>query len=152
MALTGDDQWEWRSFKVGDGTSYNVVRWDPGAPTPRRSPLDRVGADGTILPRTDLLGARTPSLELEVEGTSRADLQNKLDALHAATIPLTTGDETLAFQILGTARYIKCRPAPAKWLWTVDSDLGLLIAGVDVDFYGQDQRIYTNAATTTVLA
>lgn len=152
MAITEDDQWEWRSFKVGDGTSYSVVRWDPGNPEARESSFPRVGADGSVLSRSDLLGPRRPSLELEVEGSSRADLQTKLDALHAATIPLAAGDEALLFQILGTTRRINCRPRPAKWLWTEEGDLGLLVAGVDVDFYAQDPRVYNSTGTVTVLA
>lgn len=151
MAITGDDQWEWRSFKVGDGTSYPVVRWDPGAPSIRSSPLDRVGGHGAILPRADLLGARIMSLELAVEGTSRSDLQTKLDALDAATLPVSTGDEALDFRTLGTARRSYCRPRPAQWLWTEEGDLGLVVAGVDVEFYAQDPRIYSGAATVTVL-
>lgn len=152
MAITGDDQWEWRSFKVGDGTSYPVVQWDPGAPDVRRSPFDRVGDHGAILPRADLLGMRKPSLLLEVEGSSRADLQTKMDALDAATVPVSTGDESLSWQILGTTRRVNCRPAPARWLWTHAADQGLLVSRAEVEFYAQDPRIYAGSSTVTALA
>lgn len=152
MSITGDDQWEWRGFKVGDGTAYPSVKWDPGAPSVGRNPMDRPGFHGTILPRTDLLRARAPSLEIEVEGSTRADLQTKLDALDAASIPLSTGDEALDFQILGTPRRMYVRPSPARWLWTVDSDIGLLVQNVLIEFYAQDPRIYAGSATVTVLS
>lgn len=152
MAITGDDQWEWRSFKIGDGTVYPVVRFDMSDVTPRRSPYDRIGGSGAILARADLLGARTLTWELEVEGSSRANLQTKLDALDAATIPDADGDEELDFQLLGTARRVNGRPSPARWLWTNESDTGLVVAGVDLEFYCQDPRVYAGSATVTVLA
>lgn len=152
MAITGDDQWEWRSLTVGDGTSYPVVRWDPGAPRVRRNPANRVGDHGAIIPRSDLLPGRDLLLQLEVEGSSRSDLQDKLDALDAATLPVSTGDDTLQFRILGEVRRVYCRPSPARWLWTHEGDLGLLVANVAVEFYAQDPRIYTDTATVTVLS
>lgn len=151
MAITGDDQWEWRSLKVGDGTPFGVVQWDPGAPRVRRSPANRVGGHGSILPRSDLLPGRDLMLQLEVEGTSRADLQTNLDALDAATVPVSTGDEELRWQILGNTRFVNCRPSPARWLWTESGDLGLLVANVAVEFYAQDPRVYTDLETITVL-
>lgn len=152
MAVTGDDQWEWRSFKVGDGTSYPVVQWDPGTPKVRRNPQNKVGGHGAIIPRSDLLPGREPSLQLEVEGSSRSDLLTKLDALDAATLPVSTGDEALDFQILGTARRMYVRPSPARWVWDVDADTGLLVANVLVEFYGQDPRVYAGSTTVTVLS
>lgn len=151
MAITGDDQWEWRSFKVGDGTNFPVVLWDPGAPRVRRRPADRVNGHGTILPRYDLLTGREPMLQLEVEGDSRSDLQDQLDALDAATVPVSSGDEELRWQILGDERFINARPSPARWTWGLDADTGLLVANVVVEFYAQDPRIYTDLETITVL-
>lgn len=154
MAITGDDQFEWRSFKVGDGTSYAVVRASGlgGGANVRRTPYERVGASGVILPRSDLLGGRTVLLQLEVEGTSRADLRSKLDALDAATMPNTAGDDSLKYQILGQTRLIYARPRPAEWMWESGGDIGLLVAGVEVEFFAQDYRIYNESATATVLA
>lgn len=152
MAITGDDQFEWRSFKIGDGTVYDVVRFDLSDVQVRRNPFERIGATGTILPRTDLLGGRTIVFEVEIQGTSRADLQTKMDALDAASVPSLTGDDTLSFQLLGSTRRIYCRPKPARWAWTVAPDIGLLVTSVDLEFYAQDARIYTNTGTVTVLA
>lgn len=153
MPITGDDQFEWRSFKVGDGTSYNLVSATGlgGGARVRRNPQDRVGAHGVVLPRTDLLTHRTVLLRLEVEGTSRADLQDKLDALDAATLPSTSGDDTLVYRILGDERRVYARPSPAEWMWERGGDIGLLVAGVEVEFFAQDPRIYANTLALTVL-
>lgn len=153
MAITGDNQWEWRSFKVGDPdtTGFAVVQWDPGAPPIVRNPLPRVGGHGTILPRADFLGGRAPSLDIEVEATTRSNLLSKMDALDAATLPVSTGDEALSFQILGVTRRINCRPHPARWLWNGQADTGLWVAGVVVEFYAQDPRVYAGSTTVTVL-
>lgn len=153
MAITGDDQFEWRSFKIGDGTSYPVVRVQGlgGGAKVRRSPYDRVSTNGAILPRADLLGPRTIVFQIEVEGTSRSDLRSKLDALDAATLP-ASADDTLQFQILGVTRRVYGRPSPADWLWERGGDVGLLVAGVDVEFYCQDPRVYTDSSSSTVLA
>lgn len=152
MAITGDDQWEWRSFKVGDGTAFPAVTWDPGTPRVRRNPQNRVRGHGTILPASDLLPGREPSLTIEVEGTSRANLQTQLDALDAATVPVSTGDELFQWQILGSKRRMYVRPSPARWVWGVDADTGLLVANVLIEFYAQDPRVYTDTATVTVLS
>lgn len=153
MAITGDDQFEWRSIKIGDGTSYNVVSVQGigGGARVRRSPYDRVGHHGAVLPRADLLASRTILFRLEVEGSSRSDLQDKLDALDLATLPSATGDDTLVYQILGETRRIYARPAPAEWMWESGGDTGLLVAGVEVEFFAQDPRIYANTLALTVL-
>lgn len=154
MAITGDDQFEWRGFKIGDGTSYPVVkvRGLGGGAKPRRNPYDRVSNHGVILPRADLLGARELQFQIEVEGSSRSDLRSKLDALDAATIPDEDGDDTLQFQILGVTRRVYARPSPAEWMWESSGDVGLFVAGVDVEFFCQDPRVYTDSGTVTVLA
>ena len=153
MAITGDDQFEWRSFKIGDGTSYAVARVSGlGKASLRRSPLGRVGQHGAILPRADLLGERVITMEVEVEGSTRADLLAKLDALDTATAPASTGDEVLQFQILGVTRQVNCRPAPADWEWDVGGDIGLLVQSVDLEFFCQDPRVYSGGTTVTVLA
>lgn len=153
MAITGDDQFEWRSFKIGDGTSYPVVSVDGlgGGARVRRNAYDRIGLHGVVLPRTDLLTSRTVTFRIEVEGSSRSDLQDKLDALDQATLPSSTGDDTLVYQILGDERRIYARPAPAVWMWERQGDIGLLIAGVEVEFLAQDPRIYANTLALTVL-
>lgn len=154
MPITGDDQFYLpsRSFLFGDGTAFAVVRFNPNQFSARRSPMDRIGANGSILPRTDLLSARIIEFELEVAGTSRVDLQTNLDTLAAATSPSSSGDEVLQFQILGSLRRVNCRPDPSMWVWDVTGDVGLLVAQVDVKFYCQDPRIYVDSTSSVTLS
>jgi len=154
VAITGDDQFYLpsRTFQWGDGTSYPVVRFNPNRVTAQRNPIKRVGSDGSILPRSDLLGERIVEFELQVEGSSRADLQTKIDALAAAAVPLAAGDEVLQWQILGSLRRVNCRPDPPKWLWEEEGDLGLLVANVEWAFFCQDPRIYIDSTSSVVLA
>lgn len=153
MTITGDDQFYLpsRTFTFGDGTSYPVVWFDLGNPKIRRQPYDRVGNHGTILPRTDLQQARVVTCEIEVEGSSRADLQTKIDTLNTALAPSTSGDELLQFRLLGTTRQVYCRPELPIWRWTNSADTGLFLQSVDLEFYCQDPRIYS-AANAVVLA
>ena len=154
MAITGDDQFYLpsRSFLFGDGTAFSVVRFNPNRIQTRRNPMDRVASNGSIVPRSDLLGARTIEFELEVTGTSRSDLQTNLDALATATAPSSSGDEVLQFQILGSLRRVNCRPDPPQWLWDVTGDTGLLVQAIGLTFFCQDPRIYVDSTSSVTLA
>lgn len=153
MSVTQDDQFSWRSFTIGAGTSYPIFHVEGlGKVDVRRSTFDRVGANGVIIARTDLLGPRIVTIEIAVQGTSRSDLQSKLDALAAATTSSSSGDEAVQFQILGTLKRFYGRPSPADWPWDVTGDAGLFVQKVGLEFFCQDPRIYTDSTSSVTLA
>lgn len=150
--VVADDQWEFRSLLLGATTSYGAYEWNGFDSSPvRRSPIDRIQSNGVILPTIDYLTARDLLLRLKVRGTVGSDLNTKLANLATATEPSTTGDEPLVYRVMGVKRRINCRPTHRQVRWDLDARASGLVF-VDLEFYAQDPRIYTDSTTSTVLA
>lgn len=155
MAITGDDQFLFRGWQFGDGTSFDVVSVSGlGGPQIDRSSLPRVQGHGFVVSRADVMRERLVTFDVQIAGSSRAALQTNLDVVAAAMTPAATNiDEPLVFQILGTAKRINCRPNRWDWSWTVASDIGLLVPTATVQFAATaDPRVYLDGTTSTVLA
>lgn len=120
-----------------------------GMPDVRRSDVVRPRDHGMI-PGTNFLPGRTVDINLQVIGTSAADLDAKLAQVASAGADVGLTEAPLVFLLPGESkRRINCRMTKRAVL--VDGDYTFGKALVYLEFFATDPRLYDNVLTSQAL-
>ncbi len=148
--ITTDYQFEYAGVLFVDGAQRDLVEAVGfGLPEMRTSDTDRPRDHG-MLEGADFLGQRTIEIELEILGTSAADLDAQLTALATMNAKIDATEQPLVWQFPSEGKrrsFARLRKRPV----TVDRDYVFNVAHVRMQFVATDPRIYDNTQSSSPL-
>lgn len=149
--VTGNWQFEYAGQHWGDTTNMDIVTIGGlGSPDMRSGDVPRPRDQGE-LPGVDFLSGRTIDIDVEVAGSSAADLEAKLNTL--AMLQTTVGgvEQPLVYQLPGQIKRrvgarLRRRLVPVD----ITYEVGRIIP-VTLEFHSTDPRLYDNTLQTASL-
>ena len=146
--ITTDWQLEYAGQLLGSGTNIELVTIDGlGLADVRTADVPRPRDHGLIR-GGDFLGGRTVTIEMEVSGSSAAEMEESLRALQLLNTSIGLTEQPLVFMLPGQVkRRINARVRNRAVSVDIRYAVGPL-ASATVQFFSSDPRIYANAQSS----